>query len=145
MTESDPNGTAAGAPGAKLDHGKTQAGLLLAFGPALKKVAEVSTVGAIKYSRGGWTTVPNGAERYLDAAMRHWLDIHWDVVDNGPGGTNCLHIDQVIWNLLACRTLQIRADEVEVQGKRIMPPRGNWLRRCIKAINWPAGKRDAKG
>ena len=72
--EVDPNGIKAGEPGAKLDAGKCDVGLLFeSFPRALLAVAEVATFGAAKYSRGGWKDVPNGLLRYAAAEGRHKL------------------------------------------------------------------------
>jgi dATP/dGTP diphosphohydrolase, N-terminal len=38
---------------------------------ATMAVAAAFTHGAHKYAPFGWRTVPNGRERYLDAALRH--------------------------------------------------------------------------
>lgn len=65
--EFDPNGKSLHEPGAKADAGKVQAGVLGDFALALLAVAEVGTHGAVKYTRGGWEHVQNGAERYTDA------------------------------------------------------------------------------
>jgi hypothetical protein len=62
--ESDPYGKDQHEAGAKTDEGKPQASLLLLFGKALRAVARVGTFGAIKYTRGGWQSVPDGINRY---------------------------------------------------------------------------------
>lgn len=108
--EADPTGRAQNAPGAKMDAGKLLPRLVLGeFAHALEAVAEVGTVGARKYTPKGWLSVPNGEERYAEAAMRHQLEV-WkgNPVDNGPGGTGKLHKAQVIWNLLAELELELR-------------------------------------
>jgi len=104
--ERDPSGLALSAPGAKADDGKTLAGVLLDFGHALEGVAKVGTMGTAKYSRGGWQQVPNGQQRYLDAAMRHLLK-------HGQGETHdpesgLAHIAHATWNLLAIAELDAR-------------------------------------
>ena len=74
MTEKDPRGTPPHHPGAKLDAGKTRAGLVLGgFARALLEVSAVGTFGATKYTPHGWASVPNGIERYTDAMHRHLL------------------------------------------------------------------------
>ena len=73
LNEQDPNGITQHEPGSKLDAGKNKAGVLADFSRALLAVSEVGTFGADKYSRGGWQSVPNGVERYTDAAWRHLL------------------------------------------------------------------------
>lgn len=72
--EVDPNGIKAGEPGAKLDAGKCDVGLLFeSFPRALFAVAQVATFGANKYSRGGWKDVEHGLIRYAAAEGRHKL------------------------------------------------------------------------
>ena len=51
-------------PGIKDDSGKILAGILGDFAKALESVATVGTYGAAKYVRGGWTSVPDGQQRY---------------------------------------------------------------------------------
>lgn len=108
-TETDPNGLDSKLPGAKLDSGKTRAALCFSgFANALQRVAEVTTVGAKKYSPNGWMQVDNGSERYSDAAFRHQLSL-WsgEKVDEDTG---CDHEAQVIWNLLASYELKLRKE-----------------------------------
>lgn len=104
--ERDPSGLAPSEAGAKLDQGKIMASLLLDMGDALLAVAEVGTIGAKKYSRGGWMSVEDGYNRYTDAMMRHLLTK--EEFDLGEGGTGLLHDAQVAWNALA--RLQFRLE-----------------------------------
>jgi hypothetical protein len=97
--EHDPNGISAHNSGAKLDGGKVKASLLVDFNKALLAVAAVATIGAKKYSRGGWKDVPNGYNRYTDAMLRHLLSD--SEFDDGPNGIGVLHDAQVAWNALA--------------------------------------------
>ena len=106
--ERDPHGKSAHEPGAKMDAGKIQAGILLDFGRALLKVAEVGTYGANKYTRGGWQEVPDGQQRYLDALMRHLCKMTHEPVDKDSG---LLSLAQVAWNALAVLELSLREDE----------------------------------
>ena len=85
-------------PGAKLDGGKPDAGLLLDFGASLIAVAEVGTFGANKYSRGGWKSVPQAEERYTAALVRHLLAEEAGEIDDETGLT---HASAVAWNALA--------------------------------------------
>lgn len=112
-TEKDPSGKALNIPGAKADSGKSRVYLCLSgFSRALEKVAEVTTVGANKYSPNGWQCVPNGYDRYMDAFGRHFLDYSkGKKLDNGPNGTGCEHMAQMIWNLLAAYELSLRTLE----------------------------------
>jgi hypothetical protein len=111
--EIDPNGVEAHTPGAKLDAGKPRVGLMFdGFSRALLAVAEVTTIGAEKYSQGGWQYVANGVARYTDAMDRHRLAENAEgVYDAGPQGTGCRHAAQVAWNALARLELMLR--EVE--------------------------------
>lgn len=106
--EHDPTGRDAHEPGAKLDAGKVYAGLLGDFSRALMAVAEVSTHGANKYSRGGWMTVPNGIVRYKDAAWRHMLKDNYEERD---GDSGLLHYAHFAWNVLAVLELMLEAEE----------------------------------
>lgn len=106
--ELDPNGIKPNEPGAKLDSGKVMASLLADFGNALTAVAELATIGAKKYSKGGWQHVENGIDRYDDAMWRHLLKDRSEVYDIGDGGTNMHHHVQVCWNALAKLELMIR-------------------------------------
>jgi hypothetical protein len=106
ITESDPNGIDAHAPGAKLDSGKVMAGVIGDFASALMEVAKVGTFGANKYSRGGWQHVENGVVRYYDAMWRHILDEKiYGPID---ADSKCLHAAQIAWNALATLELRLR-------------------------------------
>lgn len=105
FAEADPHGTDQHDPGAKLDGGKPDTSLLLHFGKALLAVAEVGTIGAKKYSRGGWQEVPDGVNRYTAAMGRHVFSEHYHAVDDDTG---CLHAAQVAWNSLARLELMLR-------------------------------------
>ena len=97
--EKDPTGRSPQTPGAKLDKGKVQAGLLLQFSNALNAMAEVATFGAGKYTRGGWKVVPNAIERYSDAQFRHALARGaGEVFDKDSG---LLHLAHEVWNAMA--------------------------------------------
>lgn len=113
MKERDPHGKAPNAPGAKLDAGKVQAGLLLDFSRALEAVADVATHGAAKYSPGGWLKVFDGQRRYTDAMLRHLL------ADAQAGGNSfdpdslLRHAAHTAWNALAVLELALRDVERE--------------------------------
>jgi len=108
VVEADPNGIEQHRPGAKLDAGKPMAGVLGDFGLALLAVAEVGTFGANKYTRGGWQSVPNGVERYTDAAWRHLLKERMEELDND---SNLRHAAHMAWNSLARLELMLRESE----------------------------------
>jgi hypothetical protein len=107
LIEHDPGGLKPSDPGAKLDAGKTMAGVLADFPRALKAVAEVGTFGAKKYSRGGWQSVPRGVERYTDAMWRHLLEESISEFDVDSG---LRHAAQVAWNALARLELMLRTE-----------------------------------
>jgi len=107
MTEQDPSGKSPHEPGAKLDAGKPLAGVLADFSLALLEVANVGTFGAMKYTRGGWQTVPNGEQRYYDAMWRHILYERHESLDPDSG---LLHAAHTAWNALARLELLLRAD-----------------------------------
>lgn len=106
MTEHDPHGLSPGQPGAKLDAGKVQAGLLLDFSHALHAVALVATFGAAKYSPGGWMKVPDGPRRYTDALLRHQLAMGMGESHDPESGL--LHAAHIAWNALAVLELELR-------------------------------------
>jgi Domain of unknown function (DUF5664) len=109
--ELDPTGRSPNEPGAKVDQGKVRTWLMMSgFANALEEVARVTTKGAEKYTPGGWATVPNGADRYMEAFARHMISLgKGEEYDLGEGGTGCLHKAQAIWNLLASLELELRA------------------------------------
>lgn len=99
LKEVDPNGVDAHDGGAKLDAGKNQLGSILGdFSNALMAVGEVGTLGAQKYSLGGWKKVPEGERRYTDAMLRHFFKETHSLYDEE---LPVLHAAQVAWNALA--------------------------------------------
>lgn len=108
--ESDPSGLGNHDPGAKLDAGKPDASLLLAFGRALMAVAEVGTHGAEKYTRGGWEHVQDGINRYTAAMLRHVFDERYRHIDSG---SNLLVAAHVAWNALARLELMLREEHFD--------------------------------
>lgn len=106
--EHDPHQKQRHEPGAKMDSGKTLAWTMCAgFGRALTEVAEVTTIGARKYSPDGWVDVLDGQERYMNAFARHMMALAaGERIDSDTG---CLHKAQMIWNLLAALELELRA------------------------------------
>lgn len=97
--EMDPKGLKQNDPGAKLDAGKTEVGLIFNDMPrALLAVAEVGTYGRHKYSKGGWRYVDNGFERYTNAMDRHRLKEGIELLDPD---SNILHAAHLAWNALA--------------------------------------------
>lgn len=106
--EKDPGGIDPHTPGAKLDDGKVLAGVLGDFAYALEMVARVGTFGAVKYSRGGWQQVADGATRYTDALWRHLLAERHQTDDQDSGLPHAAHL---AWNALARLELMIRSKE----------------------------------
>ena len=103
--ESDPHGIPMHEPGAKADAGKVMAGVLLDFSRALEAVAAVGTFGANKYTRGGWQSVPEGEQRYMDAMMRHLLRMRYETLD---AESELSHLAHLAWNALAVLELRAR-------------------------------------
>lgn len=99
ILEIDPKGLNQNDPGAKLDAGKVEVGLIFDDMPrALLAVAEIGTYGRHKYSKGGWKHVVNGVERYTNAMDRHRLKEGIESVDRE---TEMLHAAHLAWNALA--------------------------------------------
>lgn len=99
--ERDPNGKQAHEAGSKLDAGKSpvRQGLLEYFPRACLAVADISAVGAQKYTWRGWETVENGVNRYGDAELRHVCKaaIEGELdLDTGK-----LHAAHEAWNAMA--------------------------------------------
>ena len=113
--ERDPNGIDLKTPGAKADAGKIPLlrGCYQYFPRALLAVAQVSQVGANKYSWKGWEKVDDGQNRYGDALARHLSE----EAISGPydAETGSLHAAQVAWNSLA--RLELILKEKEGQDK----------------------------
>lgn len=123
--EKDPTGKSSKDPGSKLDAGKAPIfqGVLDYFPRAVEAVALLSQLGANKYSWKGWEKVPDGFNRYKNAAGRHNiklskegpydLDPYWFKINE-----RVLHQTQVAWNELAALELYLREQETRdaVQG-----------------------------
>lgn len=103
--EVDPHGKSLHEPGAKADLGKCKAGVLHDFALALQAVADVGTMGAAKYSRGGWQSVPGAEERYFDAMWRHLLASRHEELDRD---SQLPHFAHFCWNALAIMELRKR-------------------------------------
>lgn len=118
--ETDPSGKSLNSPGAKADNNKLLPWLFISgFGNALSAVAEVTTLGARKYTPNGWATVENGSERYMEAFARHMMYLaKGEMFDTGPGGIGTYHISQAIWNLLAAFELQLRAEKENLVSQK---------------------------
>jgi hypothetical protein len=78
-------------PGVKADGDKLRYDLIPVS--AIEGLAEVLTMGAKKYTPGGWRTVPNGRERYYSALYRHLMS--WrkgEKIDPESGLNHMKHI-----------------------------------------------------
>lgn len=106
--EIDPNGVGQHDPGAKLDSGKIEAGLLEQFSLSLLAVAEVLTYGKNKYSEGGWQYVEDGEKRYKNAGWRHRLEGFSEERDRESG---LLHKAHEAWNVLAELEFKLRKEQ----------------------------------
>lgn len=109
VSEKDPSGISSDTPGAKLDAGKIDVtrGCLHYFPRALIAVAELSQVGAKKYSWRGWEKVEDGIHRYGAALGRHELRIEDDFSRRDPD-SGVLEATAVAWNALARLELVLR-------------------------------------
>lgn len=117
LSEQDPSGRPPSEPGAKLDAGKIQASLLDDFAPALLAIAQVCDFGAKKYSRHGWLSVPDGVDRYNDAAARHHLA--WASGEKLDKDSGLPHEFHECWNRLAALTLRLKGDsDIKSEGGR---------------------------
>lgn len=107
--ESDPTGRVPHQPGTKLDAGKAPVlrGALGYFPRALAAVSQVSAHGAAKYTWDGWRTVPNGAQRYGDALVRHLAAETEGATDRDSGLRHAAH---AAWNALARLELLLDVD-----------------------------------
>lgn len=94
--------------GVKHDASKPDTSLLLDFSRALIAVAEISSYGAEKYTRGGWKDVPNGITRYSAAMIRHLLSEQTEDLDSDSGLS---HAAMVAWNAIARLDLILREEE----------------------------------
>lgn len=111
MAESDPNGKQPNEPGSKLDAGKSPIwrGLLDYFPRSCSAIADVSLVGANKYTWKGWESVPDGYARYSDALVRH---ITAEAIEGEvDSDTGKLHAAQAAWNAMARLELLLREKE----------------------------------
>lgn len=121
--EKDPTGKKHNEKGAKLDGGKIMADLLVDFARALTEVARVSTMGALKYSRGGWQDVKDGPERYSAAMWRHLLKEKIEGrFDSESSDPKVRHAAQIAWNALARLDLTLREEEAAAVQTRLEVP-----------------------
>lgn len=116
MTEQkDPNGKDAHTDGAKLDAGKPRICIFFDeyFPHAIEAVTQISTFGAIKYSPGGWKSVPDGYNRYTEAMRRHYSAVcKGEMFDDE---TKLPHDYQIAWNALARLEIALREGKYEIE------------------------------
>lgn len=96
----------------KEHEGKTMAGVLQDFLPALKEVAELGSMNNKpngKYERGSWLEVENANTLYLDAFWRHQLEGMYEVDPE----TGKIHLVAMVWNLLALLTFHLKDEQAE--------------------------------
>ena len=125
MNEVDPNGINQHAAGAKLDSGKIDMSLLCLWPRALKEICRVGTMGASKYSRGGFLSVANGYLRYTAALLRHLFkesfstmddDPYYDTPSGAPYKGRIRHDAQVAWNALSRLEVKLIEEEKNNNG-----------------------------
>lgn len=75
----------------------------------LDEVVAIGTHGAVKYSPNGWLVVPDGMQRYAEAAVRHRMkSAMGEQIDPDSGLSHDAHY---LWNLLAYESLRIAYKE----------------------------------
>lgn len=112
-SEQDPTGKNQHDPGAKLDAGKLRPYLVMkGFKRALNEVWSNGTFGANKYTDNGWLEVPNGQERYMDAAFRHYDKwVNKEDPNDRDTDSNTHHLGAMAWNILAVLELILKEKE----------------------------------
>jgi hypothetical protein len=110
--EKDPSGKDLKEPGAKGDLGKIPVarGAVHYFPRAITAIAELSAIGARKYSWKGWESVPDGINRYGDALLRHECKLEQGFESRDPD-TGILEVTAVAWNAMARLELILREKE----------------------------------
>lgn len=119
--EADPSGKDQHEKGSKLDAGKAPIyqGVMKYFPRAIMAIANVSGLGARKYTWDGWESVPEGEDRYGNARERHIVKERieglWDsdAANDPKHPADLLHAAQVAWNALAHLELKLRRLERE--------------------------------
>lgn len=85
--------------GTKYDSGKPRIGEMVQdFMKPLLQVCKVWEFGAKEYSKSNWKKVENGADRYTNAMIRHFIAEDTEVIDKQTG---LHHAVAVAWNALA--------------------------------------------
>lgn len=97
------------AGGAKFDKGKAPVHSVLRYFPrAIEAVSRVSEHGAKAHGWDTWHTVPEGAQRYADAQIRHELELCKGSEEDGESGLS--HLAHAAWNALARLELAMREE-----------------------------------
>ena len=94
----DPAGKPGAAAGRKSDEEKPRMELLPM--PELVEVAKALTYGAKKYAPDNWKAVPNAAQRYKGALLRHLAAMEEEAFDHECADACILHAAQVACNAL---------------------------------------------
>jgi hypothetical protein len=104
----------------KFDQGKSQPRLMeVELRLALDDVQAVLDYGARKYSPGGWRTVPDAQQRYLDAAFRHLRAYCRGEMRDVESGIE--HLAHAAVNLLFIHELHRRLPSVHQAGEPAGP------------------------
>ena len=133
----------ASEPGDKYDHGKPRPGLVLSgFARAMKEVVKVGTFGARKYTDYGFLEVPDGANRYTDAMLRHYFaEVSGERLDSESG---LLHAAHLAWNALARLELMLRDCESDKKTDVMGPEAEAVARQLYFNDGWLASWEDAR-
>ncbi len=91
----------------KFDQEKPIAGALIDFDLALIELSKLLTLGAAKYERSSWKSVPDAEQRYYDGLWRHLL--RFDDVEGNLG-----HDVAVVFNALVCLQLRLEKENNNV-------------------------------
>lgn len=95
------------APGAKDDEDKVRMELITCdFPRALEAIGQVATMGAKKYSDGGWLDVSGAHRRYQGALLRHILAHNRGELRDPE--SDLTHLAHAAWNALAMLELRMR-------------------------------------
>lgn len=107
--QSGSNSADKGQGGMKFDGDKPRMALLVDGCPnALEAVASVLTFGAQKYEADSWKGVPNGAERYKSALLRHLTAVGKGEVLDSESGLH--HLAHAACNALFILELALRGE-----------------------------------
>ena len=102
-------------PGAKDDSTKVRMDLVFSdFPRALEAFGKVATMGAEKYTDGGWLHVLGAEKRYFAAMQRHFL-AHMMKEENDPE-SKLPHLAHAAWNAMAILELHLRNQDSKPSG-----------------------------